>query len=811
MAKKDDFTEITVPDSLLIRKAGPKERKSPNHIALAEALRSKEPISEWYSASKRKENAPELCLREALTRTLSEHCYFGYVQENSKNPQSYPKPGSNYSVSAKNTEVIKANGTYWAASEGAPRSGNWSVIPKLGSRIMIFDLDIAKSKKLPGDVTVKTTKKERLAEVRESLGFLSKLLSVDLRNTYSQLSPSGGLHLFVLLPEGVDPKTLPSSKISNGMRSIAGVPENEWSTKLKGDIRSGASNGFILMAGSTVDGSSYRPTPSHSAWYDFKNYMNGRKLKLTELSTLAVERLQQAKTLDLELKKLKRSKAGISKATKQSKLNAPISDSNALSRNIQAGDYTAIISRINSDFPMSFHSARAQLYKALSCCGSAQSIVDILREAGFARDTYGNRELTDEELFDDIESMDRRGLKSTRCGTHCRVASSDSVVNTQRVSNLLNTKALESIEDGSTLQSIPASMLLAARNELDLGAQRGSDFGVFKKRNPRAFDYPLVVRALLGERLFTRALSGESLSIAGFRRRALTLAIGYFGPLFSSGAPNVIASHSELTKLFGYTVSQVKEALRLLRETKVIALVHRQVTGRTSTYGPGDERFFDTVLERKMRVAWRESELKTVSGLKSLIGGFFDFTRSSIVRPDGTVFHDRYLSETAGELKSLLLELNLQSVAVMAPAYTVVTRYLGKAAVRHNTVRAVSDKDKLEAVSAVIGSTSALTSDAISEYYSVSDSSLTKSHTIADKITNSPIETKVRSGESKIVDLKTIDSQVSSVSTASSFLQGLKPVLESKVDFTAKSEDSRKDISYRSSDARSRDPVRVLE
>lgn len=679
--------DILLPDSLSPRKPSPSARKLPSYLSLIEALRFKEPISQWYKAPEQNENEPELQLREALTRTLADHAIFGYIQENSKNPQSHPRDEkSNYTIRAENTKIIRANGTLWAASEGAPRKGNWSVIPKPGSRLMIFDLDVTKKRKLDDGTVVETSKKERRFEVNQSLNLLSDLFGCNLRNTYSQLSPSGGLHIFVLLPEGVNPKELPSMKISNGMRKLAGIDEKDWSHKLKGDIRSGAANGFILMAGSTLENSTetYKPTVTDSNWPDFKDYRNGRKFNLLQLSEFAVEKLKEAHSIDQELKKKKQTTKNAKTVVVKgkSRVQEPLA-----SRVLQANDYKQLISRIQLDFPGSFHGARAQVYKALSCCGTNESIAEVCRDAGFARDSYHNRDLTDDELLSDIEAMARRGLSSTACGAHCLIGDSDQLANAERLQALFRTKALSGVVDGTPLESIDPSLIIAARNELNLLRQRQSDRGLYSKRQPRAFEYSRLIEAIVGADTLKRVLTGENLFIAGFRRRALALTVGYFGPLFGAGATNVIAPHSELMKLFGYSQSQVREALRLLRDLNIVVISHKQSSGRSATYTAGDERFFDVTMERKLRVAWSQSKVSSLSE-KSLIGGFFDYTRAAVVRPDGSVFKDRYFVEKAGEMRGLLQELDLESSANIAPAYSVVSRYLSKSTVRHNAIKA---------------------------------------------------------------------------------------------------------------------------
>jgi len=689
--------KIILPDALPspTKRPGPAERRLESYQALASALRTKELVSQW-SLQSSEDATSELQLREALTRTLMEHSHFGYIRDASKLPQSHPKKDRgriHYSLETESgiTDFLRPNDTDWLGSETAPRSGNWSVIPKLGGRLMIFDLDVQKTEMLRDGTEGPTDRDARYAETRRAVEYLERVLGMDLRNTYAQLSPSGGVHIFLLLPEGVDPSELPAAKISDGMRSLAGIAQEDWSQELRGDIRSGASNGFILMAGSRLNSSGskhYRPLVSDSRWSDFKDFRSGRKLRLLELTGDAVERLREARRIDLERKVTKATSKEVS-VDDRSELIEPV----VRERNLQVGNYARILQRLAAEPPRSFHEARAQIYRALSCCASPETIAEICRQAGYGRDRYRGRELSDSELLADMESMARRGLTATRCGSHCNSLwneASGSREHRVELTELLaeiRSERLQGLELSSTAyRRAEESALLEARTTLRRRAQRGGDFGIYGKRKPRGLQYRAVLRETLGERAFSGRLRGESMKIAGYRMRALELVLGYFGPLFAAGAPVAIAPVEELTELFGWSKSQLREALRFLRSSEIIVLEHRQISGRSSTYGPGDKRFFDPRLSRKLRAAWGASKIENGAGEKAFLGGFFDHRRGRIVRPDGSSHTDGYLLEVGGGFSGLLRELQLEIPSFGRVAESVVGRYLTKAVAHYERV-----------------------------------------------------------------------------------------------------------------------------
>ena len=697
--------KIVLPDALSSRRRpGPSVRSLEAHRELSSALRAKELISQWRTPLLQSDGIADLQLREALTRTLAPHGTFGYIREGSKLPHSHPKrSGSPRVIETESglSDFLRANGTDWLGASTAPASGNWSVIPQRGSRLFIFDLDVSKLQISEDGTELPTSVEDRYLEARRSIGYLSSLLGVDLRSTYAQLSPSGGVHIFVLLPEGTDPSELPSAKISDGMRALAGIPQELWHRELRGDLRSGASNGFILMAGSrlSVEGQEssaddyYRPLVSDPRWSDFKDYRSARKLRLLELPSSAVERLRAARAMDLEL----RAQANPPAATETVEQLAPLLPAlsqGRVARELNPGSYSRLLRRLKEQPPESFHRARAQIYRALSCCGSLESIAELCRDAGYGRDSYSNRELSLEELLADMESMERRGMRAERCGSHC---GSLRVVSEAPDGHRLELKALaEEIHAAKLSESVELSALghrraaessiLEARIELSRRAQRGSDFGIYGKRRPRGLNYRELIREILGERSFTARLSGQDRAIAGYRLRALELVLGYFAPLFAAGAPVAIAPVSELTELFGWTPSQLREALRFLRSSGVLSLERRQVSGRASAYGPGEQRFLDGALSKRLRQTWGASMALSATGERAFLGGFFDHQRGRIVRPDGSSYTDSYLREIGGGYTGLLLELAIELPRARSIASSVVTRYLGKALSRYLSV-----------------------------------------------------------------------------------------------------------------------------
>lgn len=684
---------ITLPDALApsSRKPGPAERSSESYRELADALRSKELISEW-KISKGNSRTSELQLREALTRTLADHCYFGYIRPGMKLPQGHPldTPKIRYEVSTESgsTDFLRPNGTDWLGSSTAPRSGNWSVIPKSQSRIIVFDLDVSKHRILEDGSKLLTTTDERYFEVRKSIGYLEKILGIDLRGTYAQLSPSGGVHIFLLLPESVDPGTLPSSKISNGMRILAGIPRENWKTELRGDIRSGASNGFILMAGSQIDDPAghYSPLVTDPRWSDFKDYRSGRKIRLLEIPQTAVAALQEASRIDDSLR-AERSKKSESAPLARPSLDNPLT----LRSELNATSYSRLLQRLRDEPPGSFHEARAQIYRALSCCGSIEAVAAICRDAGYGRDSYSGRELSDAELLRDMESMAQRGLTAERCGSHCSSIGVVSIADPQRTAELEARAAKLLIAkisdpdaaDAHSYSRARSTSILEARSSLQLEAQRKGDYGIYGRRKPRGFNYRTLIGEVLGAQIYGKLRRHEQVKVAGYRLRALELAVGYFGPLFSAGSSTAIASSKELRELFGWTESQVREALRHLRTVGAIALTHRQISGRASGYGPGEGRFFDPILSKKLRAIWGLSKVEDGAGERAFLGGYFDYGRGRVLRPDGTSYTDGYLREVGGSFVGLLEELDIRLPKAAIVGRSVVRRYLAKSLDRY--------------------------------------------------------------------------------------------------------------------------------
>lgn len=712
---------ILVPDSLPTShlKPGPSLRNTLEFTSLASALKNKQFLSDWIFESE----SSELQLRESLNRTLADDCYFAYVKSDFKVPLAFPRSkGRNLTeilTQSGSKDFIKPNGAKWLGTTTPPRSGNWAAIPKLNSRIYVLDFDVRKIKTSSDGKGVLTTKNERWDEAHTNLNLMGKALGVDLSKTYAQISPSGGIHVFLRLPKGVNPRDLPATKFNDGMRKLVGTPSYDWGTCFQGDIRSGAAKGIILMAGSNIlsEGKSniYVPAVSTGRGSEvFKDYKMGRKLNILELPMHAIEVLKESiritESIKLNEAEMRRaasirsktsSDSGISPRHKVSKFD----DSTTLPESIIATNFDSkmaadlvslpgvktVLEGLTNVPKLSFHSSRAHIFKALSCCYTNSELIDICRHSGYGRDSYRERELTDEELQGDFDSLRKRGFAAERCGSHCASKLG------QRMRSRQIPRPDSLVFDSIESYSIHNISKLRASSKRD-----------FISRDPRSFDPNAVTIALLGKDLIGDILSGKNRNVAAYRVNALDLAMNYFNPLFNGGASEVLASSKKLMETFNLTDSQLRSAMRHLRETGVLKLIRRQVQGSAPGYGMGSSSFVDNRIGYYLRKTWAMSAVIDGRGRRSHIGGYFDYATGQIRRVAGGSHRNTYLLEVAGGFTALLEQLNVQLSALSKTGGKLLSSYMRKPMARYDAVKSMEKPvSELTVLDDCVGSNSA--------------------------------------------------------------------------------------------------------
>lgn len=689
-------------------KPGPALRKTPEFTTLASALKNKEFLSDWMFD----DESTELQLRESLNRTLADDCYFAHVRTDRKVPIAFPKGKKQSEILTKSgsDNFIKPNGAKWLGTSTPPRSGNWAAIPKIGSRIYVLDFDVRKFKFDADGEEVPTTLKERWEEANGNVALMSSILGVDLTRTYAQLSPSGGIHIFLKLPEDVDPKDLPATKFNDGMRKLAGIPEEDWGISLQGDIRSGAANGIILMAGSNIQANNrsnvYVPAVStHRGSEVFKDFKMARKLNLLVLPMHSIEALKNSLAITESIKIAEAQKRRLAKSRNaseaaslesasdtQSELVAPkpvvlsADGSREISYLLELHGVKSVLDGLEDVPKATFHASRAHIFKALSCCYTDQELIQICRVAGYGKDSYRERTLSNAELQEDFDSLRRRGFNAEKCGSHC-----PSKVNKKFQARAdVEPQKFESIEEFSAHS---------------ITKLRSSSKRDFVARDPKSFNPSAITYAVLGEGLVGDILSGQPRKIAAYRLDALDIAMNYFNPLFNSGAKEALASSKKLMEIFNLTDSQLRSAMRHLRDLGIIKLTRRQVQGSAPGYSVGKSRFIDPRIGYYLRKTWSTSAVMDSNGRRSHIGGYFDYIKGQVRRMDGEFHKNPYLLDMSAGFAALLDQLGVSLSSLGRTGGKMLNSYMSKPVARYMEAKSYADSIKADEASNISSST----------------------------------------------------------------------------------------------------------
>lgn len=689
-------------------KPGPALRKTPEFTTLATALKNKEFLSDWMFD----DESTELQLRESLNRTLADECYFAYVRTDRKIPIAFPKIKNQSMVLTESgsNSFIKPNGAKWLGTSTPPRSGNWAAIPKMGSKIYVLDFDVRKFKFDADGQEVLTTLNERWEEANGNVALMSRILGVDLTRTYAQLSPSGGIHIFLKLPEGVDPKELPATKFNDGMRKLAGIPEEDWGISFQGDIRSGAANGIILMAGSNIQANNrsnvYVPAVStHRGSEVFKDFKMARKLNLLVLPMHSIEALKNSleitesiKVTEAQKRKLAKSRnasesselASYSVTQNELAISKPVilsaDGSREISYLLELHGVKSVLDGLTDVPKATFHASRAHIFKALSCCYTDQELIEICRAAGYGKDSYRERTLSNAELQEDFDSLRRRGFNAESCGSHCPSKANKKT----SVRSEADPHKFESIEEFS------------AHSITKLRASSKRDFVA---RDPKAFNPSAVTYAVLGEGLVKDIFAGHSRKIAAYRLDALDIAMNYFNPLFNSGAKEALASSRKLMEIFSLTDSQLRSAMRHLRDLGIIKLTRRQVQGSAPGYSIGKTKFIDPRIGYYLRKTWSMSAVMDSNGRRAHIGGYFDYAKGQIHRMDGKFHRNPYLLDVSANFTALLDQLGISLSSLGKTGGKMLNSYMSKPTARYVDAKSYADSVKDDESSNISSST----------------------------------------------------------------------------------------------------------
>ena len=509
----------------------------------------------------------------------------------------------------------------------------YAVNPSPGSRLLILDLDQPKS---PKD-------KQKCGTPEQMRDRLSSILGVDLSQTMTVITPSGGLHLYLKLPKRFQPSARAQESASSEKKFITGTigKYNSYfrqvtgvNPHLKGDIRSGYSKGYVvgptnLYEHERPEVNDMRPDGSYllhkrvppmllpvkacnilkevaAAHHNRQRTQQVRKERAQKADARR-KRIRENLSRQPSLKARKaRSAFGVKNTGRDVTLQGYLSE---MKRNGVARDYRNIkkdpetdrllrlipdeqtlgllvrqLTKRDSvpDADMSYHARRAFLTRCMWCCHSKETIAGTCIYLMLDRDSHRDTRIPVRELVKDITRIMRSRQESTVFhGIACPNKPKYHSINTK-------------MQDDKDLMM----ERLAAKVERIKAGEGGRYLakGEPRRVSPKVVDMVKVSKALESPR-------------AGMVTQQYKDAMGIMDaiaqPLCNVGDRVFPMSYDYIKKVLGITGTntRARQALRVLREQGVLVMTRVPRKGTVGMYMVHDD-FISLPLTRALRSLW---------------------------------------------------------------------------------------------------------------------------------------------------------------------------------------------------------------
>lgn len=430
----------------------------------------------------------------------------------------------------------------WNRLKNIPLTGNFGVIPV--NRLFVLDFDLHRSGS---------------SSVEEQLSFFSDFLRVDLRSSLAVVTQTGGLHVYLRFPWGVDSslvKNFPRGSLRGYSKAFSRVSGEN--VVLDADVRSGLSNGYIVGPSSRVDASELDSEMLHGEYWVADETVGfdsvGEIRRPLMIDSLAMQRLEEV----VDVRRKFREGSGNGKSggidfvgkVRVPEVDDGVVQSNDLPPESVLGDLRVVLNdRLNGK---EFHVLRAFVKSSLHCCYSDRSVALTCRELGVDRDSYSDSVLSFNDLVADVNRFvpDKRFH-----GVYCDVGRA----NNFRVKQEVLEERLNFFREQVRNRSV------------------GSRVGPRIVQH-RVIDSYKVLGALRAS--MRRNSKGDSQQVID----AFNIFEVFFQPLLNVGSDRVVLARSAIERELGITGSRAAAGVRLLRSSGIIVVHDKQRTGLAATY-----------------------------------------------------------------------------------------------------------------------------------------------------------------------------------------------------------------------------------
>lgn len=408
------------------------------------------------------------------------------------------------------------------AERPAKHYGNFMGIPQ--GNLVVFDIDPQ-----PGG-----------ADLDTQVEILCAALGIDTPSdlgTLAVLTPKEGAHIYVLWDAEV-PVPKPGKDV---LKHI--------DPRLTGDIRSSASNSYVLIPGSEVCDEEGFPIGHYSLW------SGANPAQLSHEASANISELLGHQLGHLHTRTIRKSRTvtnDVSASSADTAHAAPrepaVANKNKVSTGVPASRSQALSAALSAAMLPTYHQKRAWVARAMSCCYSDADLLQLFADLDIDIDSNGGspRRMEREELLAQLSRLDASVLCGAYCGAHRGSVRSE------------YTEAL-SVEQATERKH-----------------QRERSFSTY--RNFQVLDPLFLAKRLSG---------GGTRKPGKSKKLAYRIAREVVSPNLLLGRTNIILSIGYLTERFEITRNQADRALRELRGVGFLRIHRKQYEGSPTLYRVG--------------------------------------------------------------------------------------------------------------------------------------------------------------------------------------------------------------------------------
>lgn len=498
--------------------------------------------------------------------------------------------------------------------------------------LVCFDLDVP---------TQYESEVEGYLDVWDAVDQMSELFGVDLRR-FVVGTPSGGLHVTMRIPSRYAPSAqhrqspedfwFPVGHFNEYNRFFKKVYGDKW-FKIKGDFRSGASNAYVLgpevvaEVGTPSDGRYmlfYDEKPDTlpvKALKEIRQVTGMKRRERNKRAEKAAKKARRERLSGIELQDIQtpvqgQDAASVKRQMKrfaeggplkvlhgdmgQEHLYKDLRSQKSVSEYLAAAPSDDVLQVVASmiqtkiqadEGEYKYHSLRAFATRSLWCCYDEKSIIGACILLHIDQDTSRRKRVPVKELVNDIEKFYKtKNSESTYHGHACP----------RRVKSPEERKSLaERIFEGQDIHANIARKAERIRN----GKSLSYDGTKHMKNNQDGIvlDYEKMYDFLY------ETVGSKRVSIPKQVTHAMMIFDYVLQPYSNIGLYWIVIAYSYLMEHLGLTKSQVRQAMRLLREVGAIYVVKKQAKGIAPVYMVNTQVLMHVGLTKALKRAEQDS------------------------------------------------------------------------------------------------------------------------------------------------------------------------------------------------------------